>query len=98
MSFQKAKKWHYFISWDNPYPADSRTMLRDLRCIGAVTRLQTKTSIALIPYEETTWQDVRDAIKNNLHPRRGKAFYVNLRSGRGFEIGRATAFKWKQVS
>ena len=97
MAVQQAKKWHYFISWDNPDPADSRTMLRDLRALGTVTQLQTKTSVALVPSKTTRWQHVRKAIKRNLHGVTGKAFYVNLRTGNGFEIGKATKFLWKQV-
>lgn len=97
MLISEVKRWHYFISWDNPDPADSRTMLRALKALGKVTRLQTKTSVALAPRSTTTWQQVRVAIEQNLHSRKGNAFYVNLRSSLGFHYGKATKFSWKRV-
>lgn len=97
MLASEVKRWRYFVSWDNPTPADSRTMLAALKALGKVTPLQTKTSVALAPKASTRWQDVRVAIKQNLHPKRGNAFYVNLRSSLGFHIGKATGYKWKRV-
>lgn len=97
MLVSEVKRWHYFISWDNPDPADSRTMLSALNSLGKVTTLQTKTSVALAPKSATTWQQVRAAIEQNLHSKRGNAFYVNLRSSLGFHIGKATGRKWKRV-
>lgn len=97
MLISEVKRWHYFISWDNPTPADSRTMLRALEALGNVTTLQTKTSVALAPKSTTTWRQVRMAIQQNLNPRTGNAFYVNLRSSLGFHYGRATRFTWKRV-
>lgn len=97
MLASEVKRWHYFVSWDNPAPADSRTMLAALRALGKVTTLQTKTSVALAPKKSTKWQDVRKAITRNLHSQQGNAFYVNLRSSLGFHIGKATGHKWKRV-
>jgi hypothetical protein len=89
--------WFYFISWDNPHPADSSSILASLRKLGKVTTLQTKTSVALAPKKSKKWRDVRRAIERNLHPKKGNAFYVNLRSGRAFQLGRKTNRRWKEV-
>lgn len=89
--------WHYYISWDNPMPANSVSMLGALAKLGKVTRLQTKTSVVLSPRVGVHWQDVRDAIHNNLHPNIGNAFYVNLRSGKAFQIGKRTRWLWKSA-
>ena len=72
-------------------------MFAALRRLGKVTKLQTKTTIALSPTSTTTWADVRAAIKSNLNPAKGNAIYVNLRSGKVFQIGRRTRFLWKSV-
>jgi hypothetical protein len=97
MLISEIKKWHYFISWDNPLPADSSSMLSALRALGKVTTLQTKTSIALAPRSTVHWRDVRDAIKINLHSKKGNAFYVNVRTGKGFQIGAKTKWLWKSA-
>jgi hypothetical protein len=97
MLISEVQAWFYFISWDNPVPADSSAMLDSLRKLGNVTTLQTKTSVVLAPRRSKKWRDVRKAIERNLHPRRGNAFYVNLRSGKGFHFGKKTNRSWKQV-
>lgn len=97
MLISEVKGWHYFVSWDNPMPADSSAMLSALRALGKVTTLQTKTSIALSPRSTVHWQDVRDAIKANLNPKNGNAFYVNVRTGKGFQIGKKTKWLWKSA-
>jgi hypothetical protein len=97
MLVSEVQGWHYFISWDNPVPANSSAMLKALRALGKVTQLQTKTTIALSPRSSTTWRNVRDAIEANLHTQKGNAMYVNLRSGKGFQIGKGTRYHWKQV-
>ena len=98
MLLSEVKGWHYFISWDNPQPADSSSMLKDLERLGKVRSLETKTSVVLSPKRKTTYHHVREAIKKNLNRenlKTGKAFYVNLRSGQGFEIGKSTKWKWR---
>jgi len=95
MLISQVKRWHYFISWDNPDPADSSTMVQALRRLGKLTKLQTKTSYVLAPRKNSDWRQVRDAIRANLHPKKGNAFYVNLRSGKGFQIGPHTKGLWK---
>lgn len=95
MLISEIKGWYYYISWDNPMPADSSAILRALRGLGKVTVLQTKTSIALAPKQGISWRDVRKAIEQNLNQSNGKAFYVNLRSGKGFEISRQTKWRWR---
>jgi len=97
MLISEIQGWHYFISWDNPVPADSSAMLEALGALGKITELQTKTTVALSPRISTKWRDVRNAIKSNLHLGKGNAFYVNLRSGKGFQIGSQTEHLWKQT-
>ena len=97
MIISDVQKWCYFISWDNPRPADSSTMLKSLRKLGKLTILQTKTSVAFAPKKSTTWRDVRAAIDQNLHSGKGNAFYVNLRSGYGFHIGKKTNYHWRKA-
>jgi hypothetical protein len=89
--------WHYVISWDDPVPANSSAMLKALSALGKITRLQTKTTVALSPFSTTTWRNVRNAVKSNLHRKKGNAFYVNLRSGKAVEIGKRTKSLWKFV-
>jgi len=93
----EAKGWRYYISWDNPIPSDSSSMLKDLSSLGKVSQLQTKTSVALSPKPRVTWRDVRKVIKNNLHPKKGNAFYVNLKSSKAFQIGTKTKMLWKHA-
>jgi hypothetical protein len=97
MLISEIQGWHYFISWDNPVPADSSAMLKALGALGKITKLQTKTTVALSPRASTKWRDVRNAIESNLHPKKGNAMYVNLRSGKAFQIGSRTKHLWKQV-
>ena len=49
MLISEVQGWYYFISWDNPMPADSSTILSALRSLGKVTELNTKTSVVLAP-------------------------------------------------
>jgi hypothetical protein len=97
MLISEIQGWHFFISWDNPVPANSSEMLKALRKLGKITQLQTKTTVALSPRSTSTWRDVRQAVKSNLHPKKGNAMYVNLRSGKGAQIGRGTNFLWKLI-
>lgn len=90
--------WYYIISWDNPVPADSSAMLKALKALGRVTPLQTKTSVALAPKSTTSWRDVRSAIKQNIDSKKGNAYYVNIRSGKGFHIGTKSKRAWKKVT
>lgn len=90
-----ARNWQYFISWDNPVPKDSSKMLKALGKLGKVTPLQTKTTVARAPRPKTKWPHVRSAIEENLHDKKGNAIYVNVRSGKGFQYGRKTNWKWK---
>ncbi len=97
MLISEVKGWHYFISWDNLVPADSSAILAVLGTLGNVTSLKTKTSVVLSPKVRVTWRQVRAAIKNNLDNKNGSAFYVNLRSGKGFQISQHTKWKWKSA-
>lgn len=97
MLMSEVKGWHYFISWDNPVPANSSAMLASLRLLGRVSKLSTKTSVVLSPKSTVTWSHVRSAIRLNLNRRNGSAFYVNLRSGKGFQISRKTQWLWKSA-
>ncbi len=72
-------------------------MLAALRKLGRLTEVQTKTTLMLAPEANVSWRDIRAAIKGNLHPKKGNAFYVNLRSSKSFEYGSKTGFKWKAV-
>ncbi len=97
MLISEIRGWHWAISWDNPRPANSSTMLRDLEKLGRLTAVQTKTTYLLAPKVGVNFKQIRDAIAANLHPDKGNAFYANLRSGKVFEYGSATAPKWKRV-
>lgn len=96
MLISEIQGWYYLISWDNPIPANSSAILKSLSSLGRVTKLQTKTTVALSPKASTKWRDVRHAIENNLSRPTGNALYINLRSGKGFQIGAKTKYGWKQ--
>jgi hypothetical protein len=98
MLISEVQGWYYYISWDNPVPADSSAMLKALRALGKITTLETKTSVVLAPKSTITWRDVRHAIEHNLDTKKGSAFYVNLRSNKGFHIGVKTKRLWKKVT
>jgi hypothetical protein len=51
----------------------------------------------LAPRAGVTWKQIRAAITANLHPTRGNALYVNLRTGKAFEWGANTGHKWRKV-
>ena len=97
MLISEIQGWHYFISWDNPVPTNSSARLKALSALGKLTKVQTKTTVALSPRASTKWRDVRNAIERNLHRQKGNAMYVNLRSGKAFQIGSRTKNLWKQV-
>lgn len=98
MLYSQLKKWHWLISWDNPQPATSSTMLADLASLGKVTRVQTATTVILAPYASAGWRKIRAAIVANLNPATGKAVYINLRSGNAFDYGPATGHLWNKVN
>ena len=87
--------WHYFISWDNPVPPDSSKIIEALEKLGRVTRLTTKTTVALSPGASSTEHDVQNAIKGNISKEDGNAVYVNVHTGKGFQIGKETEYLWK---
>ena len=90
--------WHWAITYDNPVPADSSSMITALNQLGKLTKVQTKTTWLLAPSSGVTWRQIRKAIIDNLHPKKGNVLYVNLRSGKSFEWGRNTGFKWRRVA
>ena len=86
------------ISWDNPVPANSKRMIRQLKKHGRVRKSEPKTTVALTPRGNTDWRRVRRTIVSNLHPSRGNAMYANLNSGRAFQYGRSTGYKWRAIA
>lgn len=89
-------KWHYLITWDNPVPADSSAIRAALEALGKVYELGPKTTVILAPRSQFNWRDVRRAIQNNLHKKKGNAVYANLRSSNIFGYGSHTGFSWRQ--
>lgn len=98
MLLSEVNKWHWLISWDNPLPADSSTMLAALAALGNLTGAQTKTTVILAPKKSVDWRQIRHAIESNLHPKKGNAVYANLKSGGIFHFGGNTNRKWKRVN
>ena len=94
----RVKRWHWLVTWDNPQPADSSTMISALGALGRLTQVQTKTTWVLAPKKNGNWRAIRQAIVANLHPRKGNAVYVNLRSGKIFEWGSQTERAWKSAN
>jgi hypothetical protein len=86
------------ISWDNPVPADSKRMLRQLKKHGRLRKSEPKTTVALTPHGRTDWRKIRRTIIRNLHPSRGNAMYANLNTRRAFEYGRSTNYMWRSVA
>lgn len=87
------------ISWDNPVPADSKRMIRQLKRHGRIRRTEPKTTVSLTPYgRRVDWRKIRRTIVRNLHPSRGNAMYANLNSRKAFEYGRSTNYQWRRVS
>ena len=97
MLISELRGWHWAITWDNPVPADSSSMLTALGALGKLTAVQTKTTYLLAPKANVGWRQIRTAIENSLHPTKGNVFYVNLRSGKSFERGSQTGHKWKRA-
>ena len=92
---RQLREWHWAITYDNPLPANSSSMIEALSALGELTRVQTKTTWMLATREGVTWRHVRNAITNNLHPRKGNALYVNLRTGKAYEWGANTGRRWR---
>src|SRR2546430_3641349 len=86
------------ISWDNPVPANSKRMVRQLKKHGRIRKSEPKTTVALTPHGQTNWRKIRRTIERNLHPSQGRAMYANLNSRRAFEYGRSTGYKWRNVA
>jgi len=97
MKISEIRGWQWVIAWDNPKPADSSTMRADLKKLGRITKVQTKTTVILAPNSTVTWRQIRKAIESNLHPKKGNAVYVNLRSKSAYEWGKKTKYKWSRV-
>ncbi len=91
------RSWQWAITWDNAKPANSSTMLADLANLGRLTQTQTKTTVLLAPKAKVTWRHIRLAIEKNLHPKKGNAFYANLRTRKAFQLGSKTKRRWKKV-
>jgi hypothetical protein len=98
MLISEIEGWHYVISWDNPQPADSSSMRKALTRLGKLYSLKTKTSVVLAPKSSTSVHDVRAAIRDNLNAVKGNAFYVNLKSGKGFQISMKHGGVWKSAA
>lgn len=98
MLLSQINKWHWLITWDNPVPANSSTMLKELGKLGAITPLQAKTTVLLAPKASVTWKQIRQAIDMNLHPKKGKAAYANLRTQNAFHRGPSTKHVWKRAN
>jgi hypothetical protein len=98
MLISEIKGTPYYISWDNPVPADSSEMLRALKKLGRVTKLHLKTTVALFPRSSITFRQVRNAIKANFNPQIGNAMYINMFTGKGFQIGKKTKRLWKHAA
>jgi hypothetical protein len=94
---RKTNRHPLMISWDNPVPANSKRMIRQLKSLGRVRRSEPKTTVALVPHGRTDWRRIRRTIVRNLHPSRGRAMYANLNSRRAFEYGRSTNYQWRRV-
>ena len=98
----EVKGWHWLISWDNPLPKNSSSMLSALSGLGQVHVIRTKTTVLLAPYKSSKWQHIRTAIETNLNASKryvGKAVYANLRSGFCFEcvMTRPPSKRWKRL-
>jgi hypothetical protein len=96
--YSEIKGWHWMITWDNPRPADSSGIVGALSALGKLTKVQTKTTYILAPRRHVSWQQIRNALIQNLHPRKGNVAYVNLRTGGAFEWGRNTNFRWRRAN
>ena len=97
MLISEIRGWHWAITWDNAYPADSSTMFRALGRLGHVTKTQTKTTALLAPKKNVDWRRIRQALVENLNRQTGNAVYANLRTRKAFQWGRKTRFHWKQI-
>jgi hypothetical protein len=97
MLLSELRGLHYVISWDNPLPADSSSMHKALRKLGNISRVSIKTTVTLSPKASVRWRHVREAVKENLHPVKGRAVYVNTRTGKTFHIGRSTKWRWARL-
>lgn len=85
---------HWLITWDNPEPADSSSMLADLSSLGKLYTTKTKTTAILAPKKTAGWKDIRKTIVKNMNKSKGKVVYANLKSGNIFEW---TAFSKKWI-
>jgi hypothetical protein len=94
----EVKKWHWVITWDNPVPADSSKMRSALGRLGKLTPLQTKTTVVLAPLRFVTAAKIRKVIVAHLHPTRGNAVYVNLRTKNAWQYGVTTGYNWEKVN
>lgn len=71
-------------------------MLKALKALGKLTFVQTKTTCVLAPKSTTHWRQIREALEENLHRKKGNVVYVNLRSGNIFSWGADTNHEWKK--
>jgi hypothetical protein len=74
------------ITWDNPVPADSSRLIRQLKRHGSVRKIEPKTTVALTPHGHTDWRRIRRTIESNLHPSRGRASYTESEFTKGVRI------------
>ena len=98
MLISEIKGWQWLITWDNPLPANSSTMLNALQALGRITKVQTKTTVLLAPLSGVKARAIRAAIRLNLNPSTGNSAYVNLRSGRAWHLSTVTNFQWEEIT
>ncbi|WP_445487840.1 hypothetical protein [Rhodopseudomonas sp. RCAM05734] len=94
----EVNKWHWVITWDNPVPPNSSKMLAALGRLGKLTSLQTKTTVLLAPRKFVSAARIRRVIVAHLHPMKGNAVYVNLRTKNAWHYGKVTGHHWQKVN
>ncbi|ARU26071.1 hypothetical protein [Cellvibrio sp. PSBB006] len=97
MSKLKHARYDFFISWDNPIPANSSKMLSSLKKHGKVKNVSIKTAVTLRVNASASWREIRNTIKLNLNKKNGKAVYVNAKTNKTFQIDAKKCFHWKEV-
>lgn len=80
---------YFVITWDNPDPAHSGTMLAALQALGRFTECAAKTSGALAPRANVSYLDVLNAVETNLNSSKGRAIVADIDKRQVWHIDKA---------
>lgn len=99
MLISEILEWQWAITWDNADPnSDSTKLISAFEQLGAISKMETKTTVILSPKANVADREIRDVIANNLDQSKGNAVYVNIKTREAYEWGTHTGHVWTKAN